>query len=278
MPAKSPKKLKILIIGGGNMGLAYAKCLLSQGLVTKNSLAIVESFAKRRNYLKHAVACKVVSALPNRCQGLDVVIVAVKPQDMRSVCEQLSGKLTAKSLVISVMAGIKTSAIQKIIGPIPLIRCMPNLPASIRLGVTVYFCPTHLSARLKAIGEAVLGSTGAIVQVEKEQLLNPATAVSGSGPAYVFYLIEHLMQVAKELGFSSNQAQELVFHTLVGATHLWRESGEDAAMLRERVTSKKGTTFAAFKVFTRHKVGEYLCRGIRAANIRAHELAEFADS
>jgi pyrroline-5-carboxylate reductase len=270
-------KSEIFILGGGNMGLAYASCLLKTKVSSPQKVIIIEARAPRRRELHRILTCKIVASIPKEIPTRAAVILAVKPQDMREACTLLQGKIKNSNLVISVMAGIEVRAIKKLLGnQISVVRCMPNLPAKIGIGVTVAHIPLKLPRNMATSAREILRSTGSLIEVKSETLLNQATAVSGSGPAYLFYIAEHFIRVAVALGFSHMQAKQMVADTIIGAAHLWRESGEDPQTLRERVTSKKGATNAAVLVFEEGRMGETLRNGVRAAYRRARELARFA--
>jgi pyrroline-5-carboxylate reductase len=186
--------------------------------------------------------------------------------------EQLRPHLQTGQVVVSIMAGVPIAALQSGLGHEAVVRVMPNTPAQVGLGMNVYHAaPAVGSAQLRAV-EALLQASGEALAVQDEDAIDAATAISGSGPAYVFYVAEHWMNAATALGFSAEQAAQLVQQTLIGATALWKEARVPVATLREQVTSKGGTTAAALEHFEQHQVGAHLEGGMARAYQRAKEL------
>jgi pyrroline-5-carboxylate reductase len=202
------------------------------------------------------------------------VLLAVKPQQMPAVAKELSTCLRGQ-LVISIAAGIRTADLARWLGGhARIVRAMPNTPALIRLGVSGLFAAAAVNQADRDRAQSILGAVGGVVWVQRESDIDVVTAVSGSGPAYIFYFIEALEQAAVELGLNGAQAHELAVQTFVGAAKLAAGSNEPAAVLRARVTSKAGTTEAALKTMEandiKHKIGE----AVRAAASRSRELGD----
>jgi pyrroline-5-carboxylate reductase len=260
------KKNIIGIIGGGNMGEALIK-----GLYARNCVHVCETNASRTKYLKNKYRGIVLGDL-KVVKDAAVIILAVKPQDMESLLKQIPvGK---NKLFISIAAGLTTKFFEKHLGgKVRVVRAMPNMPAFIAEGITG-ICGGHFaeSADLK-LACTILSAIGETVIV-KESMIDAVTAVSGSGPAYVFLFVEQWINAAVKLGFDKVQATQLVYKTLLGSAHLLEQSKFDAGELRTKVTSKGGTTQAAMDVFSKGKFDQLIYKALLAAKKRAKELAK----
>jgi pyrroline-5-carboxylate reductase len=202
------------------------------------------------------------------------VVMAVKPQQMRAAAAALHPHLGG-ALVLSIAAGIRLSDLSRWLGGYRrLARCMPNTPALIGQAMTALYCMPEVDAALERLAVQALEAVGKVIRVEDEALLDPVTAVSGSGPAYVFLFIEAMQQAARELGLSAEQARALVLQTFAGAAQLAAQASEDVGELRARVTSKGGTTERALASLEADRVTEAIVRAIRAATDRARELGD----
>jgi pyrroline-5-carboxylate reductase len=202
----------------------------------------------------------------------DTLVLAVKPQDMRSAAMPLAGKLGGK-LVISVAAGIRLADLSRWLGGhAKLIRCMPNTPALIGAGIAGLYAPAGVKPPERRRAERILGAVGKVVWVNDEALLDPVTAVSASGPAYVFWFIEQLANSGEALGLAPAVAAQLALETVLGAAKLAAGSKEPPGVLRERVTSRGGTTAAALKVFEDEALAERFRRAVEAASRRGAEM------
>lgn len=265
--------MNITFIGGGNMAAALIGGLIGKGQAAAG-IRVVELQAEARERLaaQFGVACvdSVAAAVPLG----EVVVLAVKPQQMRVAAQALQSRL-AHELVISIAAGIRLNDLSRWLGGYAtLVRCMPNTPALIGAGISGLYARAEVAAEQRAAAEAVLGAVGATLWVPQENLLDPVTAISGSGPAYVLYFIEALQQAAEEMGFSATDARTLALQTFVGTAKLAAQSPESVARLRERVTSRGGTTERAIASMDADRVKELIVRALHAANQRAHELGE----
>jgi pyrroline-5-carboxylate reductase len=265
--------VKIAFIGGGNMASALIGGLLAKGL-RAGALSVVEPLpaARRRLAAKFKVRA---SAVPDaRTAAADTLLLAVKPQDMRAAVAPLAGTLGGK-LVISIAAGIRLLDLGRWLGGhARLIRCMPNTPALIGAGITGLYAPARVSVAEKRRAERILEAVGAIVWVKNEALLDAVTAVSASGPAYVFWFIEQLAASAESLGLAADVSRRLALQTVLGSAQLAARSKDPPAVLRERVTSKGGTTAAALAVFDAARLAVHFRRAVEAANRRGAELGE----
>ncbi|MGH8674353.1 MAG: pyrroline-5-carboxylate reductase, partial [Burkholderiales bacterium] len=204
----------------------------------------------------------------------DTLLLAVKPQDLRAALTPL-GAITRGKLVISIAAGVRLADISRWLGGHErLVRSMPNTPALVGAGIAALYAPPAVSQADRACAEGILGAVGETVWVEAEGLLDPVTALSGSGPAYVFWFIEELARSGVALGLGDETARRLALQTVLGAAQLAARSAEPVSALRERVTSRGGTTEAALRVFDEERLAERLRRALDAASRRSAELGE----
>lgn len=252
---------------------------LIKGLRKNNHILVCEANAARVKYLTKNYEVST-GDLPLTVEKADIVIFAVKPQDMEAVLLNMrKGGITLlvqkrHKLYISIVAGLTTSFFEKYLGErISVVRSMPNMPALISEGITGV-CAGHFTSlsELK-LAQDILGVLGETMIV-KESMMDAITAVSGSGPAYVFLFVEQWMAAAKKLGFKEAQAKQLVYRTLLGSAHLLEKSEFNAATLRAKVTSKGGTTQAAMDVFLNQKFDQLMKDALIAAEKRAKELAK----
>ena len=232
----------------------------------------IQAGARARLSAQFGVACvdSVAAAAPLG----EVLVLAVKPQQMRAAAQALRPRL-GRELVITIAAGIRLVDLSRWLGGYAtLVRCMPNTPALVGAGITGLYASAGVDAGQRVLAESILGAVGATLWVPQESLLDPVTAISGSGPAYVLYFIEALQQAAQEMGFSATDAKKLAVETFVGTARLAAQSPENVAVLRERVTSKGGTTERALASMDADRVKDLIVRALHAANQRAHELGE----
>jgi pyrroline-5-carboxylate reductase len=255
------------------MAAALIGGLIDKGHAATGICAVeIQAEARAGLTAQFGVACvdSVAAAAPLG----DAVVLAVKPQQMRAAAQALRPRL-ARELVITIAAGIRLVDLSRWLGSYAtLVRCMPNTPALIGAGITGLYASAGVDAGNRALAESILGAVGATLWVPEESLLDPVTAISGSGPAYVFYFIEALQQAAQEMGFSAADAKKLAVHTFLGTARLAAQSTEAVAVLRERVTSKGGTTERALASMDADRVKDLIVRALHAANQRAHELGE----
>ncbi|MBI3994223.1 MAG: pyrroline-5-carboxylate reductase [Candidatus Lambdaproteobacteria bacterium] len=263
--------MKYAFVGGGNMGSAMAAALVNQHVCNPAEILVVEPDEAARARCAD-LKLTVSAALNEQLRAAPVVVLAVKPQTAPQVYPQLKPLLRPAQVVVSIMAGVSLAGLRAGLNHEALVRVMPNTPAQVAMGMNVYYpAPPVQEGQLAAV-EALLRACGEVLRVRSEDAIDAATAVSGSGPAYVFYLAEHWLAAAQGLGFSADEAQRLVQQTLAGATALWKAQGIAVGTLRERVTSKGGTTAAALDVFNGAEMGGAIERGVRRAYERAKEL------
>ena len=254
------------------MATALIGGLLQQGF-KPGDLRVVESSAEARARLEQQFDVRAVAAVDQEIPE-DAVLLAVKPQQMRAAAKALRVSLKGQ-LVISIAAGICTADLSRWLGGHErIVRVMPNTPALIRSGVSGMYAGAAIKQADRESTQNILGAVGGVVWVRDEADIDAVTAISGSGPAYVFYFIEALQQAAVELGLTDVQARDLAVQTFVGASKLAEGSDEPAAVLRARVTSKGGTTEAALSAMEASDVKRKIMDAVRAAARRSKELGD----
>lgn len=269
-----PATTRIAFIGGGNMAGAIIGGLLRRGLAASR-IQVVEPSEDARAALRQHHGVTALPAADAALAGVDLLVWAVKPQSFGAAAAPVAPHVGG-ALQLSVMAGIRLADIAAASGAGRIVRCMPNTPALVGSGITGMFAAPGVSATDRALAEAVIRTTGETLWVEREAQLDAVTALSGSGPAYVFYFLEAMQQAGTELGLAPEQARRLAVATFAGGARLAAQSPEPLATLRERVTSKGGTTFAALAVLEETGVKATFVRAMHAACRRADELgAEF---
>jgi len=265
--------MNIAFIGGGNMAAALIAGLAGK-LVAGADIHVIDPNAAALARLHEQYGVSTGAVIGPEAVLADVLVLAVKPQQMREVAGALAPLLVRGApLIVSIAAGIRSDVLSRWLGGYgALVRCMPNTPALIGQGITGMVAMAGVTAAQKAAADAVLAAVGKTVWLDDEDLIDPVTAVSGSGPAYVFYFIEALQQAAEELGLSREQGRELAIATFAGAAQLAAQSDEPVALLRERVTSKGGTTYAALTSMQDAGVREAIVAAVKAAAARGRAL------
>lgn len=267
---------RIAFIGGGNMAASLIGGLRAQGLPA-SAICASDPGADRRTELHDAHGIDTFADNAQAVAGADVAVLAVKPQVMQTVCRDLAPHLQASQLIVSIAAGITCASLQQWLGadtPRAIVRCMPNTPALLRQGVSGLFANAAVSDEQKRQAEQLLSAVGLALWLDREELIDAVTAVSGSGPAYFFLLIEAMTAAGEQLGLPRDTAAELTLHTALGAARMACESDVEAAELRRRVTSPNGTTEAAIKAFQAGGLEALVQQAMDAAARRSAELAE----
>ncbi len=262
----------LAFIGGGNMASAIIGGLVAAGR-PGDSILVVDPGEAQRAKLAAEHGVRVQAAADAALARAAVVVWAVKPQLFAEAATPCAAHVSG-ALQFSVMAGIRSDAIVRATGSARVVRSMPNTPALIGQGIAGLFAREGVSADERRLAEALLAPTGRTLWVAREEDLDAVTALSGSGPAYVFYFVEAMMQAAQEMGLSAEQGKQLALATFAGATALAQASSEPPELLRERVTSKGGTTYAALTSMEASGVKAALVKAIRAAQQRAKELGD----
>ena len=266
--------MQITFIGGGNMASALIGGWLARG-GDPAGISVVEPQAETRARLTRDFTVRAVESPDATALRCDLLVLAVKPQQMREVCATLAPHLSVQT-VLSIAAGLRATDLSRWLGGHSrIVRAMPNTPALIGQGVTgLYADASSVSAAERAQAEQVLAAVGSTVWVDDEGLIDAVTALSGSGPAYVFYFIEAMMRGGEALGLTAEQARALAIGTFTGASALAAQSSESPAILRERVTSKGGTTEAALRSMADDQVSDAIVRALAAAAARGAELGD----
>ncbi len=255
------------------MANALVGGLLAKG-AAPGSISVIERLDAARAKLAGEYRVHASAAADGVTRSADVLLIAVKPQDLRAALTPLS-EIARGKLVVSIAAGVRLADLSRWLGGHErIVRSMPNTPALIGAGVAALYAPPGVGPKDREHAEAILRAVGETVWVDAEALLDPVTAVSGSGPAYVFWFIEQLAQSGVALGLPEATSRKLALHTVLGAARLAAQSSESPSVLRERVTSKGGTTEAALRVFDEERLAERMRRALEAASRRGAELGE----
>ena len=268
--------MPVTFIGGGNMATALIGGRIAAG-ASPRDFRVVEPFAVQRDRL--AARFPGIDLHPatvaGAVAGADVVVFAVKPQEMRTAAQALAPHVAAVPVVLSIAAGIRSADLARWLGAFPrIVRAMPNTPALVGAGISGAWAAPAVDAVARAAAEAVLAAGGDVVWFDAEASLDAVTGVSGSGPAYVFYVLEALEQAAIDVGIEAAAARRLAYATVGGAMALAQQSDADPATLRAQVTSKGGTTAAALAALEQRDVKGAFVAAVRAATARAHALGD----
>lgn len=262
----------LAFIGGGNMANAIIGGLIQQGTPAGN-IWVVEPFEATRSKLEAQLKVHTLAQAGPELAQAGLVVWAVKPQNMKEAAAQ-AGPFCANALHLSVAAGIRSDSLAQWLGSERIVRAMPNTPALVGLGQTGLFARASVQASDRQWVEQVVATTGEYVWVQDEPLLDAVTAISGSGPAYVFFLMEAMVAAGVRMGLTPAQAHQLAVGTFAGSAELARSASESPAVLRERVTSKGGTTYAAITAMQTSKLDELFQAALEAARQRAQTLGD----
>lgn len=264
--------MTIYFLGGGNMTAAIVAGLVKH---TDADVHVVNRGAEKRTQLAQQFGVAVSETLPGLTDQ-DVLVLAVKPQDMQAACDGVS---TNGALVISVAAGLSVDTLSRYLGGTRrIVRVMPNIASRVGLGVAGLFAPDGISETDKRCAEDILAVTGEVVWLQEEAQMHAITGISGSGLAYVFYLMNALKEAAQAQGFDAETAHALSMDTFKGAVALAEETGRDFGVLQQNVTSKGGTTFEAIETFKARGVADAIVEGVEACVARSQEIARQFDT
>lgn len=266
--------MKITFIGGGNMAEAMLSAILANGLATPESVSLSDIDEVRRQHLEQEYGVSVMSDNPQAVSRGELVILAIKPQNLAEVMAELSGQLKSAQLVLSIIAGAKINTLRSGLNHSSIVRVMPNTPARIGEGMSVWTATTEVTEQQKKCAGSILGAMGKEIYVADEQYIDMATAVSGSGPAYFFLFVESLVDAAVHIGLPHGIAQELVLQTMLGSGHFLQKSGRLPAELRRMVTSPGGTTAEAIDVLEKGQFTELVKQAVSAAYNKARRLGD----
>jgi len=268
--------MNICFIGGGNMANALIGGLLKRGFAAAH-IRVVEISPENCARLHNEFGVRASADLAAGVTHSEFIVLAVKPQQLHELALQLAPVLSGQ-LIISIAAGIRAKDLARWLGTENIVRAMPNTPALIRSGITGLYPLPAVSAAHRHDAQTILSAVGSTLWLEVETMMDAVTAVSGSGPAYVFYFIEAMQKAAVELGFSQQDARLLVLDTFMGAVKLAESSNDDVSVLRSRVTSKNGTTERALLTMENKQLQQHIISAIHAAALRSEEMgAEFGE-
>jgi len=273
-----PTPGSIVFIGGGNMARSLIGALIGHG-ADAATIAVAEPRADARDELARAYGVRTFADNADAVAGAGCVVLAVKPQMMRKVCEHLAEPLRlSRPLLISIAAGVRIEQLERWLGAhLAIVRCMPNTPALLGAGASGLCANPRVGAAQRALAERILNAAGITRWIEREAQMDIVTALSGSGPAYFFLLVETMEDAAVELGLPRDTARALAVQTCLGAGRMLAEDSESAATLRARVTSPQGTTHAALEVFVQGDLRALVQRAMAAATRRGGELSAALD-
>lgn len=268
---------RLAFIGGGTMAEAMVRGILERKLVTPARISVSGPRRERRAELAKAYRVRAVASNVEAARGADVVVISVKPQMLARVMAELRGKLAAEQLVLSIVAGASSDSLRAGLDHASIVRAMPNTPAQVAMGVTVWWATPSVSTAERERARALLAALGEELEVEQEEQVDMATALSGTGPSYIFLLMEALVDAGVHLGFSRRVAEELVLRTVEGSALFARRSGRHLAELRNMVTSPGGTSAAALYQLEKGGLRTVLSKAVYAAYQRTRELGEDAE-
>lgn len=265
--------MKIAVLGAGKMGISFSRSFLKYELIKQEDLLLItRNRDKIASISQEFPRVQVLSFDEVAIIEADLVIIAVKPQDFHFVAENLAFKFRKDQLLLSIMAGISIEKIQHLLGHQAVVRAMPNAPSLLGMGITGYTSAPGISFSQLIQIERLLNSTGRSVYLEDESLLDGVTALSGSGPAYFYYIVDAMIKAGTAMGIEENLSKLFVAQTMLGAYHLINNADKSLAELIQDVASKGGTTEAALKTFDEKHLKNILQEGILAAKKRAQEL------
>jgi pyrroline-5-carboxylate reductase len=268
---KEKKKIRIAFIGGGAMGEALVKCLLTKKVAASQDMVVSDTSPVRRELLNKEYGVSTLADNKRAVSNADLIILAVKPHNLLQVMEEIKG-LARKQLVLSIVAGATLSSLCQGLNHSSVIRAMPNMPAQIGEGMTIWTATAETGQEQKKSAQTVLGALGKEIYVTDENYLGMATALSGSGPAYVFLFIEALIDAGVHIGLPRDMAQELVIQTILGSTRTVEKTGKHPADLRNMVTSPGGTTTEALLQLEKGRFRSLLLKAVAAAYKKAKHL------
>jgi pyrroline-5-carboxylate reductase len=263
--------MKISFIGGGTMGEAIIKSLLAKGVAKPDDIFASDASEARQDILKNKYRIKTTSNNKEAIKGADVVILAIKPQELGKILGELKG-LTSQQLVLSIAAGMSLETLREGLGHSTLVRAMPNMPAQVGEGMTVWTVTADVNQKQKDMAQAILAALGKEIYVASEKYIDMATAVSGSGPAYVFLTIEALVDAGVHIGLPRDMAEKLVVQTVLGSARAVEVMGKHPAELKNMVTSPGGTTTEGLLQLETGGLRSLLLQAVIAAYNKAKSL------
>ena len=266
--------MNVLVIGGGNMGMTYAEAIAKSNFLTSGSLMIFDKSEGKQAELRTSRLFDVHDRLSTCLPKADVVLIAVKPVHAPALMDEMKPMVSAGQLFVSIMAGVTIDTIQQGVGAKKVVRAMPNLPALVGLGMTSFTASDQVSRLELAAIERLLDTTGRSINLTSESEIDASTGISGSGPAYIFYFMQAMIDAALKMGFSEADARLLVGQTFTGAIELFNSSTLSPEDWMARVASKGGTTRAALDSMNDNNVNALIQKAAHAAFSRAKELGK----
>ncbi|UKM66256.1 pyrroline-5-carboxylate reductase [Flavobacteriaceae bacterium GSB9] len=266
--------MKVLVIGAGNMGLTYSEGMAKSPLLSKNKLKIYDTDPEKITTLSKDERFDVYDNLNDCLPEADVVFIAVKPYHSDALFEEIKPMINKGQIFVSLMAGVTIETIQQKLDATKVVRTMPNLPAQVGKGVTSFTASSEVSNVELIMVQGLLDTTGASIHVSTQNFIDASTGISGSGPAYVFYFMQAMMEAAKKMGFSEKDSKTMVTNTFEGAVELYKQSDITPETWISRVASKGGTTQAAIDSMVSNNVNQFIQEGAFAAFNRAVELGK----
>lgn len=265
-------KSKIAFIGSGAMAEAIIKGILVQGLVSADQLIASDLVAARRDFMSGEYGIAMTADNAQAVDGATIIIICVKPQVFDIVAPTLRGKISQDAFVLSIMAGTSLNSLQQMLGHSRIVRTMPNTPAQINMGVNVWMASEQVSDAQKSKAKSILGALGEEIEVHKESYIDMQTGLGGSGPGFVFLMIEAMIDAGVQMGFSRADSQTIVLQTIGGSVELVKQTGLHPAELRNRVTSPGGTTAAGIYELEANGMRTTLTKAVLAAYEKSCEL------
>jgi pyrroline-5-carboxylate reductase len=266
--------MKIAFIGGGNMGEAILAAILGKKLAIAKDITVSDILETKRQYLAQKYAVGVSANNIDTINGKDIILLAIKPQTLPNVMAEMKGHIKPDQLVVSIIAGARLNKLTGGLNHQAIVRSMPNTPAQIGEGVTMWTTTLEVTEAQKKTAGIILGAMGKEFYASDEGMLDMATAVSGSGPAYVFLYIEAMTDAAVKIGLPRETAKQMVMGTLLGSSHLAAQSDKEPAELRRMVTSPGGTTAEAIATFEKGGFSELVYQAVKAAYEKSQKLGQ----
>lgn len=266
--------MKVLVVGAGNMGKTYLRGFMASRFIEPSNIFVLSRTENSASSLKEVPQSNRFIQPDNYISQVDIIILAVKPQDFQTLVEQIKPFVSKEQLVLSIMAGITTEHIAAQLGTNKVVRAMPNLPSQTGMGMTVFTATSDIDRKELFIVQNLINTTGKSVYVEDESMIDAATAVSGSGPAYVYFFMQAMIDAAQQMGFSLSQAELLVNQTFLGAVLLHNQGDLSCEEWVKKVASKGGTTEAALEVMKSNSIKTGIEQALFAALNRSKELGK----
>lgn len=263
--------MKVLVVGAGNMGKTYLRSFIASRFIEPSDIYVLTRTLPAGRGIKEVPLENCHTVAGDFIRPVDVIILAVKPQDFQSLAIQIKPFVKEGHLILSVMAGITTDFIESELGVSKIVRAMPNLPSQTGMGMTVFTATTEVDRKELFIVQNLINATGKSIYVE-EEMMDAATAISGSGPAYVYFFMQAMMDAARQMGFKNSQAELLVTQTFLGASFLLNQGELSCDEWVRKVASKGGTTEAALEVMEKQAVKSGIEQALYAALNRSREL------